>query len=327
MKSAIVLALSTCASGAFLKTKTQSETLRAEGKALNHRIQTYADSLEPGVTHDFLKTLRLCAPCKKYERVGEANDGGYVMCADGLDKGLTAAYSYGINGFDGWGMAIADRYHIPLNEYDCTNLKKPVVCKGCNVHFHGQCILNNNGDAAAASAELKGVGNSRAADNEGNAKDTAKSSAYDFKTLSQMLKESGQANAKDRSLLLKIDVESAEWKVFAEEPVANFRKFREILVEYHWIHEVNKHPLYLQAVKKIEAAGFSVAHMHGNNYGGPMQEYGEFSIPDVIEVTYIQTPKAGCAANIPYNIEGLDMPNSANPNWSEMEDAVLPTKL
>merc|ERR1719420_2716294 len=111
-----------------------------------------------------------------------------------------------------------------------------------------------------------------------------------FKTLTQMFKENGNTNAADRSLMLKIDVESAEWKVFAEEPVENLKKFREIVVEYHWIHEVNKHKLYLQAVKKIEQAGFSVAHMHGNNYGGGLQYFGEYHIPNVIEVTYVPTP-------------------------------------
>jgi len=297
----------------------------AESQALEQRIQSYADSLKPGATHDFLKTLRLCAPCDKYERFGEANDGGYVMCADGLDKGLVGAYSFGINGFDGFGMAVAERYKIPLNEYDCTNLKKPVVCKGCDVHFHGECLLNNNGDAEAMREEFEanqpeGVGDSLKAGDE-----SSSNSKFQFKTLTQMFEESGQASAKERSLLLKIDVEAAEWKIFAEEPVENMKKFREIVVEYHWLHEVNNHKLYLQAVKKIEQAGFSVSHMHGNNYGGAMQKYGKFSIPDVIEVAYIQTPKAGCAANIPYNIPDLDMPNRAESQ--EMADAVLPTKL
>merc|ERR1719158_2338252 len=154
---------------------------------------------------------------------------------------------------------------------------------------------------------LKGVGDARANDGEGEAATTSKVTAASFKTLTQMLKESGNADAKERSLLLKIDVESAEWKVFAEEPLENLKKFREIVVEYHWIHEVDNHKLYLQAVKKIEQAGFAVTHMHGNNYGGPMQEYGRYSIPDVIEVSYIQTPKKGCAANIPYHLD-LDMP-------------------
>lgn len=83
------------------------------------------------------------------------------------------------------------------------------------------------------------------------------------------------------------------------------------------------HKLYLRAVKKIEEAGFAVTHMHGNNYGGPQQHFGEYSIPDVVEVTYIQKPAAGCVAHIPYHLN-LDMPNSPNPNWDEMPDAVLP---
>jgi hypothetical protein len=321
--SAVTVAIT--AAGTLLRT-TESRTLQAQSELLHHKIQSYAESFAPGTTRDFLRTLRLCAPCKKYERFGEDNDGGYVMCADGLNEGLVGAYSYGINGFDGWGMAIASRFRIPLNEYDCTSSKRPAVCKGCDVKFHGECILHNDGDAAAEAGMLKGVGDARANDGEGEAATTSKVSAASFKTLTQMLKESGNANAKERSLLLKIDVESAEWKVFAEEPVENFRKFREVVVEYHWIHEEDKHNLYLQAVKKIEQAGFAVAHMHGNNYGGPMQVYGKYSIPDVIEVTYIQKPAAGCAANIPYK-NPLDMPNSPNPSWAEMPDAILPTNL
>merc|ERR1719199_2442338 len=145
-----------------------------------------------------------------------------------------------------------------------------------------------------------------------------------FKTLTQIFKESGNANAKDRSLLLKIDVESAEWKVFAEEPVENLRKFREIVVEYHWISQEENHDLYLAAVKKIEAAGFAVTHLHGNNYGGGLQYFGEYSIPNVLEVTYIQKPAQGCAANIPYRLP-LDEPNNAGAE--ELDDAELPTKF
>jgi len=308
------------------RSRSESHALHAQSKALHHKIQSYADKLAPGATRDFLRTLRLCAPCTKYERFGEDNDGGYVMCSDGLDKGLVGAYSYGINGFDGWGMAIASRYHIPLNEYDCTSSKRPVVCKGCDVHFHGECILNQDGDAAASANALKGVGDQRAADHEGEAGTTSKIGAASFKTLTQMLKDSGNANAAERSLMLKIDVESAEWKVFAQEPVENLKKFREIVVEYHWIHQVSNHKLYYDAVKKVEDAGFAVAHMHGNNFGGPMQDYGEFSIPDVIEVTYIQKPQAGCSADVKYHND-LDMSNSPNPSWAEMPDAVLPTSL
>jgi len=281
---------------AALRAETQSNALHSQSVALDQQLQSVADKLEPGPTRDFLKTLRLCAPCKAYERIGEDHDGGYVTCMDGLDKGLVGAYSYGINGFDGWGMAMASRYHLPLNEYDCTNNKQPVVCQGCDVHFHGECILNNKGPQKA-----------------------------NFKTLTQQLADSGNAKAKDSSLLLKIDVEAAEWKVFAEEPVENIKKFRQIVVEYHWLSEEHQHPLYLQAVKKIEQAGLVATHLHGNNYGGGLQYFGEYSIPNVLEVTYIQKPASGkCSNNIPYH---LDMDQTNQQEAPEIGDAVLPTNL
>jgi len=293
------------------KDASTSQVLKAQSEGLNAELQKYADKLEPGPTRDFLQTLRLCSPCNSFERIGEHNDGGYVMCTDGLDKGLVGAFSYGINGFDGWGMAIADRYKIPLEEFDCTNPRQPVPCAGCAVHFHSECILNEKGTRNKAetngeASTVKQLGNGR------------------FRTLTQQLEESGNSKAADGSLLLKIDVEAAEWQIFAEEPVENLRKFREIVVEYHWINKVYEHPLYLKAVKNIEAAGFSVAHLHGNNFGGGLQQFGEFSLPNVLEVTYTKTPASGCAANIPYHI-AIDEPN--NRNGMEIPDAVLPTSL
>jgi len=303
MKFACAILLAASASGAVLKETflskagAESRALEEESKALDHVLQSVADRLEKiqPDTHEFLRTLRLCAPCSKYERIGEHHDGGYVMCMDGLDKGLVGAYSYGINGFDGWGMSIASRFHVPLHEYDCTNFNEPTVCSGCDVHFHSECILS-------AKGAPRGL----------------------YKTLTEQLKDSGNSNAKDRSLLLKIDVEAAEWKVFQQEPVENLRKFREIVVEYHWLSKEHKHGLYAQAVKKIEEAGFAVTHLHGNNYGGGLQYFGEYSIPNVLEVTYIPKPASGCAANIPYRLP-IDEPNNAG--GYELPDAHLPSKL
>lgn len=302
ISSVCVLLLAGSASGAVLKqesflskTASESRALNAQSQELNHVLQTVADKLEGGSTKEFLRTLRLCAPCQKFERIGEHHDGGYVMCTDGLDKGLVGAYSYGINGFDGWGMEIANRYKLPLNEYDCTNFNEPHVCSGCTVHFHGECINAHNSPQRPL-----------------------------YKTLAQQLQESGNGNAKDRSLLLKIDVEAAEWQVFAQEPVENMKKFREIVVEYHWLSKTHNHDLYLQAVKKIEQAGFAVTHLHGNNYGGGLQYFGEYSIPNVLEVTYIPKPAAGCSSDIPYHLP-IDEPNNAG--GEELPDATLPTKL
>lgn len=266
--------------------------LRADSVAIDEKLQAVAKRIGSGPTYELLRTLHLCAPCNHLERFGEDNDGGYVMCTDDLDHGLVAAYSYGINGFDGWGMQVASRYHISLHEYDCTNSKQPSPCEGCAVHFHSECIKS--------------------------AKDTSHQPNYE--TLSQQLSANDNLLAASGSLLLKIDVEGAEWKVFADEAPNLLKKFREIVVEYHGFQHVDQHELYLRAVQNVERAGFAVAHLHGNN-NEAMWNFDEFKIPQVLEVTYIQKSVEGCASAIQYR-SPLDQPNSVKK--PELPDAVLP---
>src|SRR5689334_11310564 len=59
------------------------------------------------------------------KRFGEANDGGYLLCAN-LLKDVQSAYSYGISGYDGWGCDISRQLNVKVHEYDCFNLQAPV---------------------------------------------------------------------------------------------------------------------------------------------------------------------------------------------------------
>ena len=90
-------------------------------RSLSDLISAAAATQSPYTpAYKFLQHLRLCGTCQKFERAGERYDGGYIICADGLgDDTLKGAYSYGISGYDGWGMDMATRYHVPLYEYDC----------------------------------------------------------------------------------------------------------------------------------------------------------------------------------------------------------------
>jgi len=128
--------------------------------------------------------------------------------------------------------------------------------------------------------------------------------AASMKTLTKMLEDAGQLDVPERSLLLKIDTEGAEWTFFAEEPVENLKKFRQILVEFHWIglaHNTAKRELYDKALKKIAIAGFAMTHMHGCNAHGMVNFPGNYTIPDILEVSYIQKPEK-CTENIPYRL-------------------------
>lgn len=131
--------------------------------------------------------------------------------------------------------------------------------------------------------------------------------------------------AKDRSLLLKIDIDSGmEWNIFAEEPVSFLQKFRQIVVVYHQTNLIQNHQLYLEAGKNLEAAGFAVAHLHGNNRKSGMHKFESYQLPTDIEVTYVQKTAQGCSSGLPYNVPE-DMPSDLAK--TELEAAILPRNL
>ena len=49
-----------------------------------------------------------------------------------------AGYSYGINGYDGWGCEVASATGKPVHQYDCFNTDVP-RCDASTV-FHAECV-------------------------------------------------------------------------------------------------------------------------------------------------------------------------------------------
>lgn len=274
-----------------------SQLRRESSLLLNDLVQSAAKEATNPVTKDFLRTLRLCASCDDYDRVGEMFDGGYIICADGLkSSGLVGAYSYGINGYDGWGMDIAERYDVPLFEYDCFDKRRPDPCSGCNVTFVPQCLEGNN----------------RSIERE------------NFHTFSEHVARNGHSHAANSSIMLKIDIEGAEWDVFAEETETSLQQVRQITAELHHIQDEHRHGLFLKAMQSLLDAGFSVTHLHGNNHG-PMLQYGPYSVPAVLEISLIrrsQDASKQCPDDIPYSIPEDQRCDIWRP---ELPDAKLPS--
>lgn len=264
-------------------------------RSLSELLGVAAETQAPNSnSYKFLHGLRVCGSCLDFERVGEANDGGYIICADGLASGgLHGAYSYGINGFDGWGMDMASRYHVPLYEYDCFDIRAPTPCAGCQVQFFPECIQGNHDHNAGS-----------------------------FKTLSQQLARNGHGAAADSSLLMKLDIEGGEYPVWSQEQPADLVKFRHINTEFHWIGRKAYESQSVAAIQTLLNAGFAVAHLHGNNHAGTAH-FGRYSVPDVIEVTMVrQAPGTPCA-NYPPSAIPEDRPCSAT--VSELPNPVLPS--
>lgn len=202
------------------------------------------------------KAYRPCGSCKQYVRVGEEHDGGYVMCSE-LLAGTGAAYSYGINGYDGWGSQLSRQLGIRVEQYDCYNLKRP-SCFGCNFAFHGECISSY----------------------------THRDAGKLFNTLRKHMAANGHtpAPASGTNLILKMDVEGSEWEVFADPSIQPLlAHFSQIVVEFHGTGAASlaKHGA-LQNLLRL----FTVVHVHGNNCCPSVTTAEGYSIPSVLEVTF-----------------------------------------
>jgi hypothetical protein len=121
------------------------------------------------------------------ERFGEANDGGYLMCAN-LLSGIESVYSYGIAGYDKW---------------------------GCDISMK---LFAKNGDSS-------------------------------------------------KRIVLKIDVEGAEWDSLLTTPDETLSQIDQLAVEFHWVQDKDgwiADDKYLRVVRRLKQF-FEIAHIHYNN--------------------------------------------------------------
>jgi hypothetical protein len=162
------------------------------------------------------------------KRFGEPHDGGYPLCANLLGA-VKGGYSYGISGYDGWGCDVSRQLRITVHQYDCFDLREP-SCPGGSTVFHGECI--------------------------GTTKSTQDGRPFD--TLADQFARNGDA---DRPLVMKIDVEGAEWEAFLLAPDNAFLHIDQLDVEFHHVDD----PKYVDTIRRLKRF-FYIAHVHFNNF-------------------------------------------------------------
>jgi hypothetical protein len=169
------------------------------------------------------------------ERFGEANDGGYLMCGNLLGK-VRSGYSYGISGYDKWGCDIASRLNVTVHQYDCFNTTQPSCPAGRTV-FHAECV--------------------------GESTRTIQGRRFD--TIENQLAGNGDRSTR---VVLKMDVEGAEWASFLATPDDVLERIDQISVEFHWLAGQDSHWLetmkYRLAIQRLRRF-FEVVHVHFNN--------------------------------------------------------------
>lgn len=199
-----------------------------------------------------LATLAVLHPfgvnCGKV-RIGGPNDGGYVMAND--LAGVVACYSIGVGPQVIWDVDMAAR-GLDVYQYDHT-----VECAPAE---HPRCHFRKLGIGPDLSTP-------------------------DLVTLEKMLEDNSHSDAS--GLILKMDVEGAEWDVLDGMSSNTLSRFDQIVIEYHALEFLDRDSFRSRAERAFRTVGHThrPIHIHGNNYAG-FRIVRNIPIPDVIEVTY-----------------------------------------
>ena len=164
-----------------------------------------------------------------FKRFGEPNDGGYVLCANLLDS-VASAYSYGVNGYDQWGCEVSRRLSVAVHEYDCFDLREP-ECPGGRAVFHAECV--------------------------GPRTETIEGRLFD--SPERQFEKNGDAG---KRLVMKMDVEGAEWDTLAQASDATLQRIQQIAIELHGVDKPERNLVVIRRLKQF----FYVASLHFNNF-------------------------------------------------------------
>ena len=222
---------------------------------------------------EYYKELKKTLKIKKIEgcdliRVGlSGSDGCYIM-ADNFSE-PSASYSFGIYNDVNWDNIMAEMgYQIYL--YDHTIEKLPFNRPEFNFFKEG-----------IAGEDVKD---------------------QPLNTLKHYIERNGHSDSKN--MILKMDVEGAEWGFLETVTSKTLKQFDQIVFEMHNLIGAGNGEKILKLLKKLNKT-HQVIHVHGNNSGHQLT-VGDTTFPDVIEVSYV---------------------NRDNYEFYDDEDLILPTEL
>lgn len=156
---------------------TAAQMLLAERMPLSKTIEEYNKAWDKYKNVMAVRRIKDKSLAEKV-RIGNDNDGGYVMIEDAVKRGKIA-YSIGICNDVSWDLQMAEQYGYDVFQYDHTIHQVPLKHERFHYKKKGICGL--------------------------------KGTAPDLMTLEQMLEENGHTN--ETGMVLKMDVEGAEWGV------------------------------------------------------------------------------------------------------------------
>ena len=218
--------------------------------------------LKLNATQEFYERLRALLTIKKvigknFVRLGKHNDGGYLMVDNFQGSGGSAiAYSFGINDDVSWDAAMAARgYDIFM--YDPTIDALPAT----NEHFR----FFKQGIAGFEFPN------------------------HFLNTLENFIKLNGHADRDN--MILKMDVEGAEWSFLATVSPELLNQFDQLVFEFHDLIADKDQSVMnatLACLNKINRK-HSLVHAHANNCDSFIILDDKILVPNVLELTYVKT--------------------------------------
>ena len=226
----------------------------------NEKLISFLEKIN--VTPEYYEQLRLRLKIKKivgknFIRIGKSNDGGYIM-VDNFKNNFESniVYSFGISNDVSWDSDMAARgYEVFM--YDPTINGLPQQNK--KFHFFKEGILG---------IEIK---------------------EQSLNTLENFIKMNGHENKTD--MILKMDVEGAEWSFLATVSSKTLSQFDQMVFEFHDMTAHKDKSLMnatLACLTKINRT-HSLVHLHANNYSSFTIFDDKILFPNVLELTYVKT--------------------------------------
>jgi hypothetical protein len=114
-----------------------------------------------------------------------------------------------------------------------------------------------------------------------------------FTTLEKWISDLNLENETD--LLLQMDIEGAEYDILFAMPEKVLKKFRIMIIEFHYSNKFANSDLFLEYYSKIFTRlekHFEVVHFHANNCCGKWS-MTELTLPVVFEVTFLRKDRMG----------------------------------
>lgn len=130
------------------------------------------------------------------------------------------------------------------------------------------------------------------------------SSSGIYKTMKTVIKDTGICS---NNLILKMDVEGAEWQFIKSTDSEIFSLFKQMTFEFHHLTDRSRREEILECLSKLRETHIPV-WIHGNN-AGVAEISGDFVVPEMLEITYARKGDYVFSEK-PYNCPlSIDFPN------------------